>query len=126
MSGGKARAVNNLDKDVLNAIDRVLAAPKELRETCGITFHQTIELIKDEFGPLASLPNKSKQDLAARLSTIGLQKSDANMAVAYGLFLAAVHLAASAQPGQNAAFALSKTKKYLQELAARVDEARRS
>ena len=64
----------------------------------------------------------TQQDLAARLSTIGLQKADANLAVAYGLFLAAVHLAASAQPGQNAAFALSKTKKYLQELAARVDE----
>ena len=74
--------------------------------------------MEEKFGRIADLSDSRKRDLAAQLSAIGLKKSETNLGSAYGFFLAAAHVAASALPGENAAFALSMTTTYLNKLKA--------
>jgi hypothetical protein len=110
--------VGEFGQEVLDAIERTLSAPEELRILGAITFLETIQQVEEKVGRIADLSEARKRDLAAQLSTIGLKKFETNLGSAYGFFLAAAHVAASALPGENAAFALSMTTTYLNKLKA--------
>jgi hypothetical protein len=115
---GGALVVGEFGQEVLDAIERALSAPEELRVLGAVTFLETIQQVEEKFGRIADLSDYRKRDLAAQLSTIGLKKSETNLGSAYGFFLAAAHVAASALQGENAAFALSMTTTYLNKLEA--------
>ncbi len=112
--------VGEFGQEVLDAIERTLSAPEELRILGAVTFLETIQQVEEKFGRIADLSDYRKRDLAAQLSAIGLKKSETNLGSAYGFFLAAAHVAASALQGENAAFALSMTTTYLNKLEARL------
>ena len=115
---GGALVVGEFGQEVLDAIERTLSAPEELRVLGAVTFLETIQQVEEKVGRIADLSNDRKRDLAAQLSAIGLKKFETNLGSAYGFFLAAAHVAASALPGENAAFALSMTTTYLNKLKA--------
>ena len=108
---GDALVADELGKEVLDAIERVLSAPEELRILSAVTFLETMQQVEEKFGRISNLSNDRKQDLAAHLSTIGLKKFQTNLG-----FLASAHVAASALPGENAVFAFSRTTEYLNKL----------
>jgi hypothetical protein len=113
---GDSLVADELGKEVLDAIERVLSAPEELRILSAVTFLEAMHQVEEKFGRISNLSNDRKQDLAAHLSTIGLKKFQTNLGSAYGFFLASAHVAASALPGENAVFASSRTTEYLNKL----------
>jgi hypothetical protein len=115
LTGG---AADNLGQEVLDAIERVLSAPEEVRILCAVTFLETVQRVEEKLGRISELSNERKRDLAAHLSTIGLKKFQGDLGSSYGFFLASAHVAASALSGENAVSALSLTTKYLNKLAA--------
>jgi recombinational DNA repair ATPase RecF len=115
---GGALVVDEISKEVPDAIKRVLSAPEEIRILCAVTFLEAMQQIEENFGRIAELSNDRKRDLAAHLSSVGLNKFETNLGSAYGFFLASAHVAASALPGENAALVLSMTTNYLDKLKA--------
>jgi hypothetical protein len=120
LTGG---AADNLSQEVLDAMERVLSAPEEVRILCAVTFFETVQQVEEKFGRISELSNERRRDLAAYLSAIGLKKFQSNLGTSYGFFLASAHVAASALSGENAVFALSLTTKYLNKLAALAKQA---
>ena len=115
---GGALVVDEISKEVPDAIKRVLSAPEEISILCAVTFLEAMQQIEENFGAISDLSNDRKRDLAAHLSTIGLNKFETNLGSAYGFFLAAAHVAASGLLGENAALVLSMTTDYLEKLKA--------
>jgi len=113
-----ALVVGEISKEVSDAIKRVLSAPEEIRILCAVTFLEAMQQVEENFGRISDLPNERKRDLAAQLSTIGLNKFETNLGSAYGFFLASAHVAASGLSGENAALVLSMTTDYLDKLKA--------
>ena len=101
LTGG---AADNLGQEVLDAIERVLSAPEEVRILCAVTFLETVQQVEEKFGRISELSNERKRDLAAHLSTIGLKKFQSNLGSSYGFFLASAHVAASALSGRECCF----------------------
>ena len=110
--------VGEISKEVPDAIKRVLSAPEEIRILCAVTFLEAMQQVEEKFGRISNLSNDRKRDLAAHLSTIGLNKFETNLGSAYGFFLASAHIAASGLSGENAASVLSMTRDYLDKLKA--------
>ena len=71
LTGG---AADNLGQEVLDAIERVLSAPEEVRILCAVTFLETVQQLEEKFGRISELSNERRRDLAAHLSAIGLKK----------------------------------------------------
>lgn len=67
--------VGEFGQEVLDAIERTLSAPEELRILGAVTFLETIQQVEEKFGRIADLSDYRKRDLAAQLSAIGLKKS---------------------------------------------------
>ena len=88
LTGG---AADNLGQEVLDAIERVLSAPEEVRILCAVTFLETVQRVEEKLGRISELSNERKRDLAAHLSTIGLKKFQSNLGSSYGFFLASAH-----------------------------------
>ena len=68
--------VGEFGQEVLDAIERTLSAPEELRVLGAVTFLETIQQVEEKVGRIADLSNDRKRDLAAQLSAIGLKKSE--------------------------------------------------
>jgi hypothetical protein len=113
-----ALVVAEISKEVSDAIKRVFSAPEQIRILCAVTFLEAMQQVEENFGRISDLPNERKRDLAAHLSTIGLNKFETNLGSAYGFFLASAHVAASGLSGENAALVLSMTTEYLDKLKA--------
>jgi hypothetical protein len=62
LTGG---AADNLGQEVLDAIERVLSAPEEVRILCAVTFLETVQKVEEKLGRISELSNERKRDLAA-------------------------------------------------------------
>jgi hypothetical protein len=49
LTGG---AADNLGQEVLDAIERVLSAPEEVRILCAVTFLETVQQVEERADPL--------------------------------------------------------------------------
>jgi hypothetical protein len=108
-----ARA-DNLRKEVVDCLDRVMQSPADVQALCAINMIDTLDSVKRQFGTVNNLPTKRRRQLSKNLSAIARKRFASDLGGGYGIFLASAHIEASALQGIDADAALEATTRFLE------------
>lgn len=107
-----------LRREVVDALDKLSRTPGHARTVCATTFLDNLAEIQQECGPLPSLSDDERLQLAKKYSAAARQRFDKDVGTAYGLFLVSAYFEAKALPGEDAEAALELVAQYYRQAQA--------